>query len=179
MIELKGPGWYQDAAPKSVRDSQDRLALDYSGPATNAVTPESLSQNVGTNQTLRSGNAPSNRVLALAAPEPESMAQTSFKGTTSTIKVENVIMLDANGLPAGSAMPLGAVSNPVMNPLYATMYTPYITSYNNMILNPNAYYNAVPYGMPYSQITFVANQNSSLAGFPQMPRPQTDELPPP
>ena len=146
MIDLKGPSWYLESAPRSIRDREDRLALEYNGTANYDATPEALSQNVGTNQTLRPGNPSTNRVLAIAAAPADNLAQTSFKGSNHTIKLENVIMLDGNGMPMGTHLPEGAVSNPIMNPLYATMYTPYITAYNYMMLNQSAYYSAVPQG---------------------------------
>jgi hypothetical protein len=72
--------------------------------------------------------------------------ETKFKGTTEDIKLEDVIMLDANGNPIGSKAAEGAVTNPVMNPVYAAMYTPYISSYNYLMQNPNAYYATIPQG---------------------------------
>eukprot|EP00831_Metopus_contortus_P030870 TRINITY_DN25261_c0_g1_i3.p2 TRINITY_DN25261_c0_g1~~TRINITY_DN25261_c0_g1_i3.p2 ORF type:complete len:109 (+),score=24.06 TRINITY_DN25261_c0_g1_i3:102-428(+) len=82
-----------------------------------------------------------------------------------SINIENVILTDANGNPIGMERIEGAVENPIMNPLAASMYTPYIASYNQMILNPQSYYSARP----------QANQSSSAIGFPKMPESNTPQ----
>ncbi len=186
MRELKGPDYDLDAPqPMSIKGRDDMAAIEYGGMGANGMmaiegsgvgtgtndiaSVEALSRNVGLNQTLRTpGAAPAQpgRALAISDVAANNMPHTTFKGTTSNIKVENVIMLDANGNPIGSIQPLGSVSNPLMNPVYAAMYAPYLAAYNYAMQNPTAYYAAVP----------QQNGNSSLSGFPQM-KPQNPDDP--
>ena len=91
-------------------------------------------------------------------------ATTKFKGSDSTIKVEKIIMLNANGVVAGTEMPEGSVTNPIMNPMTAAQFAPYISQYNNLIRNSNAYMQVRP--------TF---QTSSMAGYPKL-NPEEDNL---
>jgi hypothetical protein len=148
MVELKGPDWNAEAPKFALKGNEDRLSLEYSGKATCDISAESLSKNVGTNQSLRSNNnSYGQKVLAIKDVEQDNLTQTKFKGSNNTIKIEKVTMLDANGNPVGTEVPMGAVTNPIMNPIYAAMYLPYLASYNSMMLNPNAYYSAIPQGI--------------------------------
>jgi hypothetical protein len=147
MAELKGPNWNEDQPKMALQDSNDRFALEYTGTGIYDASVEALSKNVGTNQSLRSADAGGQpKILAIKQAEPENKMETKFKGTNSTIKIERVTLLDANGNPIGTEAPQGAVSNPIMDPVYAAMNLPYIATYNTMMLNPNAYYNAISQG---------------------------------
>ena len=171
MMQVKGSAWEMDTEPRALTYRDDKPAIEYTGTGNYDNTVEALSKNINMNTTLKPPAAPGqqNRPLAIAdAPAVQNNPQTAFKGTTGNIVLENIIMLDANGYPIGSTMPEGSVTNPLMNPIYAAMYAPYLSSYNYMMQNPNAYYSSAP----------QAGGNSSLAGVPQTPY-QDEGQPPP
>jgi len=75
----------------------------------------------------------------------------------------------------GETLPNGAVTNPIMNPVMAAMYTPYLANYNNMVTNPgHFYYHNIPSIIIHYFLFFKVNVNSSLAGFPQKTFNQED-----
>ncbi len=85
-------------------------------------------------------------ILAITNTESQHVPlHTSFKGSeTGITNVENVQLVDTNGIAMGEALPQGAVSNPVANPLVGALYAPYVVHYNNMIINPHQYYYNLP-----------------------------------
>ena len=144
MRELKGPDWEENSQPRALKAAEEHQAIEYpNAPAEDSV--EALSRNIIMNQFAKTTSANSAPLAIEQAPEDK--METKFRGTMTDIKLEGVTMLDANGNQIGSIAPQGAVSNPVMNPIYAAMYTPYLSSYNYLMQNPNVYYSTIPQGI--------------------------------
>lgn len=144
MRELKGPDWVDTAdKPRALKAADEIRAIEYSGGADqNSI--EELGRNIAMNQFVKTGHV-GDAPLAIANA-PEVKIETAFEGTTGEIKLEDVIMMDPNGNPVGTMVPEGNVLNPMSNPVYAAMYTPYLASYNYMAQNPNAYFASMPQG---------------------------------
>jgi len=145
MRELRGPDW-EEKPINALKAAEERQAIEYPNmPAENSA--EALGRNVYMNQFMpKAPNIAAGMPLAIEQA-PEQKMETKFTGTTQDIKLEDVIMLDANGNPIGTHAQEGSVTNPVMNPVYAAMYAPYLSSYNYMMQNPNAYYATRPKGI--------------------------------